>query len=111
MLWLLQQVLLAWLLSCRGAGAREGVDFCTVNLQLQFLEIRRAIGRAGVLPAYFRRIAPYFHGNFPKLGQLNCFQKSRITVKFGHIYRCYQSVNGGYSEVKLCVDSCATEHF
>ena len=35
-----------------GGRVGEGVDFCTVNLQLPFLEIRREIGRATIFSAY-----------------------------------------------------------
>ena len=35
-----------------GGRVGEGVDFCTVNLQMPFLEIRREIGRASIFSAY-----------------------------------------------------------
>jgi len=65
---------------CAGGGREDGGGGGFLHLQLPFLEIRRAIWAS-------QRISPYFNGNFPKLGQLNLFQKFGITVKSGHIYR------------------------
>ena len=86
MLWLLQQVLLAWLLLCWALGREGGGGGGFLHSKFTAAVSGNTPCNMGE-PAYFRRISPYFNGNFPKLGQLNFFQKFGITVKSGHIYR------------------------